>query len=360
MLKEANTLISLGYSVQIVAWNRGKKNNGEKGLINLKNGRVPIRWLNIKSQYGSGMKGLIPLLAFEISLLYWLFRNHKKYEIIHACDFDTVIPAWLITKLYKKKLVYDIFDYYIDAFKIPRMLIKVIEKIDIYMINNANAVIIVNESRLKQIEKSVPKNLYIIHNTPDLGVFTNLNEKVIKSKSEKIKFVYVGILSDGRFLKEIIEVMVGRNDWELHIGGFGALEKYMKEMSNKHENIFYYGKIPYEKVLKLEKESDVMLAIYNPIYRNNQYSSPNKLYEAMLLGKPIIVANGTGVDKLVKLYNIGISVEYNRESFLKSTDYLLMDKTKIEIMKNNSRKLYKKKYSWEIMSKRLEDLYGSL
>lgn len=358
--KEANTLVRLGYSVQIVAWNREEKNTEKKGVINLQNGKVPIRWLNIKSRYGSGMKSVFPLIAFQISLLYWLLRNHKKYEVIHACDFDTVLPAWLVTKLYKKKLVYDIFDYYIDAFKVPQRLMNIVEKIDIYMINNANAVIIVNESRLKQIEKSNPKKLYIIHNTPDYDLANNRSENVIKHKSKNIKFVYVGILSNNRFLKEITEIMIGRPDWELHIGGFGALDKYMEDMSQKHGNIYYYGKMPYEKVLNLELESDVMLAIYNPIYKNNQYSSPNKLYEAMLLGKPIIVANGTGVDELVESYNIGISVEYNRESFISLASELLNDNAKMKIMKENLENLYKNKYSWGIMSKRLEELYENL
>ena len=53
--------------------------------------------------------------------------------------------------------------------------------------------------------------------------------------------------------------------------------------------------IDYESALELYAKCDLMFALYDPAIPNHRYSAPNKVYEAMLLGKPIIVAEGTGV-----------------------------------------------------------------
>ncbi|WP_187273875.1 glycosyltransferase family 4 protein [Paenibacillus sp. N3.4] len=361
--KEANTLIGLGYQVRILAWNRLAVNKKEVyGEIKVKNGSLPIRWFNIDSSFGSGLKNLLPLLFFQLCLLSWLIKHRKEYEIIHACDFDTVIPAWFCSKLLNKKYVYDIFDYYVDAFHVPRFLKPLIEKIDIFMINSANAVIIVNESRELQISKSRPKKLCVIHNSPDFEIPF---EKVIENERSifnvnKIKFAYIGILSDGRLLKEILEVFQEHQEWELHIGGFGPYEEHIKALAENSINIIFYGRISYEKVIKIEQKCHVLFAIYDPDIPNHRYASPNKLYEAMLLGKPIIVAKGTGIDETVERFKIGISIEYNGKSFEHAVSELIKNIEDWSNMKIRTQVIYDEYFAWKIMNKRLTDLYVHL
>ncbi|MFE4350595.1 glycosyltransferase [Peribacillus butanolivorans] len=360
--KEVNTLIGLGYEVKVLAWNRLTKNEkiNKHGELNLNNGSVPIRWFNIKASFGGGMKNLFALFTFLLFELGWLLKHRKEYDVIHACDFDTVIPAFICSKLFGKKYIYDIFDYYIDAYSVPSYLKPIIEKIDIFMIDSADAVIIVNEIRFNQIKKSNPKNIYVIHNSPDITEY-HLGEINIQNvNSNKPRFVYVGILSDGRMLEEIVEVFETKKEWELHIGGFGELEGYVKEKSNENSNIFFYGKIPYSSTLKLEAESDVLFAVYDPIVPNHKYSSPNKFYEALILGKPIIVAEGTGIDKIVVEHKVGKAIAFNKQAFMNACHEIInIKKNNIETS-NVMQEIFKEKYSWSIMEKRLKKLYNEL
>ena len=59
-----------------------------------------------------------PILRWQWGLLA-LRRNHSRYAAIHACDFDTVLPAWWVSRRGRQKLVYDIFDFYADHLR-PR------------------------------------------------------------------------------------------------------------------------------------------------------------------------------------------------------------------------------------------------
>ncbi|WP_342436967.1 glycosyltransferase family 4 protein [Paenibacillus sp. FSL L8-0436] len=355
--KEVNSLIAYGHQVKILSWDRQNDSQSRKnGEITLSKGVVPIRWFLIKAGFGEGIKTLWALLIFQIYILLWLVKHNREYDAIHACDFDTSIPACLCSKFFKKKLVYDIFDYYVDAFQVPKSLKTLIEKIDIKIINSADAVIITNESRQRQISKSNPKKVAVIHNSPETDFESN---PMFKENSKK-RIVYVGILSEDRLLMEIVRSIAGSDIVELHIGGFGFLEREIKEYSEKYSNIFFYGKLRYSDTLKLEDNCDILIAVYNPQIPNHKYSSPNKLYEAMMLGKPIIVAKETGIDELVDLYELGRSVEYNIGSFEIALYEIIQKENEWISLKERSQSLYQQKYSWNIMDLRLKKLYEDL
>ncbi len=62
-----------------------------------------------------------------------------EYDVIHACDFDTILPAILIKSLYGKRLVYDIFDFYADHLRATPMIIKmIIRRVDLWAIGRAD------------------------------------------------------------------------------------------------------------------------------------------------------------------------------------------------------------------------------
>lgn len=368
--KEVNSLISRGYKVKILSWDRmNDSNNTKEGEIKLGNGKVPIRWFNIKASFGGGMKTLKGLLAFQISLLFWLIKHNKEYDIVHACDFDTVLPARICTKIFKKKIIYDIFDYYIDSFQVPKVLKSLIEKVDLLMISSVDAVIITNERRLEQINKSKPQKVVVIHNSPEEKrrdiinewprIISMKNEKYVKN-SNKIKLVYVGILSYNRFLLELLEIIRLDPRYELHIAGFGPLEVNIKNSSKEHSNIYFYGKLPYNQALNLEEYCDILFAVYSPSVPNHKYSSPNKLYEAMMLGKPIIVARGTGIDEFVENFDIGKVVDYEKNSFKQALNEIAESRREEWDLKERTQKLYFENFSWGIMSERLSTLYSEI
>ena len=358
VLKEVGCLIKHGYNVKVLGWDRDEflKNNQS---INFDNINIPIQVFRKKAEYGSGIKNLIKLFQFQVWLLYNLWKIRKNIDIIHSCDLDTALPARLISKFFKKKMVYDIFDYYIDSHYVPNKMKKIVENTEIYIINEADLTIICTEERREQIKKAKPKKCIVIYNTPKIDR-NNIKQKVIKSSNDKLKIVYVGILQENRLLKEIGEEIKKYPDFELHIGGFGQLQKYFSELSENYGNIFYYGQMEYEDVLNLEEDANLLFATYNPEISNHKYSAPNKLYEAMALGKPIIVCENTGIDELVKNDNIGISISYDAKKFIEVIENLSENKKLQKKLSDNDKRLYNEKYSWKQMEKRLIEEYEKI
>lgn len=80
----------------------------------------------------------------------------------------------------------------------------------------------------------------------------------------------------------------------------------------------------------------------------------------MLLSKPIIVCNSTGIDALVNDEGIGFSIDYSGVSFECCLKNIQDSKVDLSSMGNKSRSLYEEKYSWSKMESILNDFYKSV
>lgn len=358
--KECYALKNNGIDVEVLAWDRSANYYKKNESLVIKGIDIPVQRFGIKGIFGGGIKAnFIPLLKFQFRFLKWLIYHRKEYNVIHACDFDTALMSFFCARLIGKKFVYDIFDYYVEAFSIPKRLKGIIKALDDFIISKADSVIICTEKRRKQINYINSAKTTIIHNSPDLF----MGEKVIKNfpkDNGKIRFVYVGILQDGRFIKELIDVIKYRNDCELHIGGFGVLEEEIVEETYKYSNIKFYGKLSYNRTLELENWCDIITAIYDPRVPNHYYAAPNKFYEALMLGKPLIMVKNTGMDQIVAKYNIGQVINFDKDELMQAIDKLILEKDNWKETAIRMKKIYYDNYSWIIMEKRLISLYTKL
>ena len=354
--KEVNALLKAGHSIKILAWDRSSKYRFKKATLCFENGDAEIYRFGLPATFGGGMKkNLVPLLKFQIRIYQWLKKNINSFDAIHACDFDTAYISSKIAHKYQKKFIYDIFDYYVDAFNVPSRIKALIEKKDHAIINNADAVIVCTEKRKEQIAGTSPKKLVIIHNTPPNNYGQELG--TLNLSKDKVKIVYVGILDEGRLIRETAEIVKSNLDYEYHVAGFGRLAPLLEDMSNRYENIFFYGKTPYNETLKIESSCDIMTALYDPSNPNNYYAAPNKFYEALMLGKPLIMVKNTGNSENLIENDLGVLVEYNIESLKEGIQSITNRRLEWDDISNRMRMIYERKFSWNEMEQRLLDIY---
>ena len=118
--------------------------------------------------------------------------------------------------------------------------------------------------------------------------------------------------------------------------------------------------MPYVDVLALEEKCDIISAMYDPSVSNNRFAAPNKLYESMMLSKPVMMCKNTGWDDLITENNIGILVEPTEEGIGIGIDMFIRRKEEWREMGNRAFSIYKKDYSWSVMRNRIQDLYQDL
>ena len=354
--KEADSLIEAGYKVDVFCWDRSADHRMTSDLKKLSHGAIHIYRIGIKASFGAGFKkNLIPLMKFQFEILKFIQTHYRKYSLLHVCDFDTALAGYIGSRGKRLKLVYDIFDYYADAFSVPNTLKKLVIGLDTFIINHADGVIICSEQRKTQLRNAKPRRLSVIHNSPSSVI--KLIEGDCKTHYGNLRIAYIGILNDGRLIPELLEIVSRHSEYELHIAGFGKYESLCAEYAERSDNIIFYGRTEYAQTLEIESKCDVMIAAYDPSISNHRYAAPNKFYEALMLGKPIIMCEGTGFADVVKEKEIGVCIAYSEESLANGLEYLNNNLERFQRKKEFERELYDRRYSWDIMSERLKSLY---
>jgi len=361
--KEAESLMKLPeFTLSAVVWDRGERYGSRDRVLHYQNGEMAVHQFGIPASWGGGMKAnFFPMLKFEWKLFWWLMLHSSQYDTVHACDLLTGLPAWLPCRLHRKKMVYDIFDYYAATTSGPGMILRIFDRLEKGVINAADAVIICSEKRSEQIAGTHPKKLTVLHNAPS-GQQLNANPDFHLQSVEKdvIRVAYAGNLVENRYLKQCIDALNGLENVEFHIGGYGAMEDWIRKQAEENQRVFFYGKLDYDQVITLEKQCDLMIALYDPEVPNHKYAAPNKFYEAMALGKPLIMFHHTGMDENIKKYDVGEVCDPDTESLRRAFEKLIARKDEYRQMAEREKKLFHEMFSWEMMEKRLHKLYKEL
>ena len=389
--KAAAALTEAGYRVFLLGWDRSAALPRREEIAGADCIRLPIQ-----AQFGHGLGNFWPLLRWQWGLFFWLTRNRREYEIIHACDFDTVLPALICKTLFGNHIIYDIFDFYADHLRAtPGWVKALIRALDLWAIRRVDALIVTDESRWAQVGDRLPENRAVILNTPvngylfcrdgdqegsgvdlprrdhtDRGAITGIffhsarlaNSAVQNTRCEfTLRLVFVGLLQIERGLLDVLALLATHSDWHLDLAGFGGDEGQILEMAESLPNLTWHGRIPYERALALTAAADVVLALYDPVIENHRYASPNKLYEAMMLGKPVIVAADTNIDRIVREESCGLVIAYGHQKELaKALERLQVDRSLRQQLGQNGRTAYNERYNWDKMKARLAHLYAQI
>ena len=349
--------LSKDYDVTIVGWNRGRL----KTTISQNNKNILF---SINVEPGS--------IKVPFLLPYWwifIFFNllFRKFDAIHAVDFDSYIPALLISKIKRKPIVYDIYDFYGETIDFPilkKLCRKFFTKTDKFFMKFADTIIIVDDARIEQIGDNY-HTVISIYNSPII-TYASKQEKMRSINDEFIIF-FGGILLEDRAIDQVITVVKELNDKmiKLILMGYPGSLKYgekLEEMCHNIANIQLNLKmVPHELILQYTAKADVIFILYDPKIPNNRYASPNKLFESMCFSKPVIVNDYSSMTKIIRDEKCGIIIPFgNLEELRKAILFLKNNPEQCKRMGLNGNLAYIKKYSWTIMEKRLLSIYRDI
>lgn len=331
--KYCDYLTGEGLDYQIFCWDRDMKYSDDKIHT----------YFHKEASYGTGMKNASGILSFNKFLFKQLYKNRKAYKVIHACDFDTILPALFFKVFFRKAVIYDIFDWFVDSRHFKNKFIKqailCVEKLALCL---SDAVIICDEERKSQLNHT-PKRLWILPNIPSFNFVENVKSQSETNQDNIIKLSYVGTMPADRGIDKLLECVKNNPLLKLDIAGFGIMSKLVQEYSDKYPNIRFYGTVPYDKGMQLMANSDIIVAIYEKTVLNNVYAAPNKYYEGLYLGKPILTTEGTLVGNHTEKYKTGFVIGERMDemdAFFKQKDL----KSKITEYGQNAKRVWKEKY----------------
>lgn len=347
--KEAGTLARAGYDVHAVLWDRECAFPAEETRDGVRVHRYHLR-------APEGQPDLAPLLP---RWWWYVFRRiaSLRPQVVHAVDFDTVLPAYASARLSGAKVVYDIFDFYaemVTADLSPRFR-ELLANQERRMIGKADVVVLPDLRRKVQFGNARPKHLVEIMNVPE-------DRAVPAGAEDPDHFVvfYGGMIANDRGLVDLV-VACEATGARFIVAGHGPDEALLLDTIESSPASTYLGTIPYKEVLERTATCHAVAALYDPSVPNNRFAAPNKVFEAMMFSKPVLVSEGTAAAEIVREVGCGLLVRYgDRDGLKRALESLMLSPADCAAMGARGRKAFETKYNWSAMEPRLLDAYRGL
>lgn len=291
----------------VIAWNRNGTAQPEEN----------ITFYQRRAEYGKRIANIPNKLGWMFFAMKQIYRHRKEYTAIHACDIDAILPALVMGKPLRKQVIFDIFDW-ISSLTGKGMVYKFVEFLQNFCYKHSDAVILCEEERKAQA-KAKNDTIFIVPNIPDGN--TAFDPDTLKKTEEDLAqydyvVSYVGVFDRDRGLENLLEAVSQCPNVKLNIAGFGVLDEMIREYAQRCPNIAYWGRVEYAVGQAIQKNSSMISAMYHLTSPLHKFAAPNKYYESLVLGVPMITTENTLVGSKVAKYDTGFILDENRESLL--------------------------------------------
>ena len=306
------------------------------------------------------------LKLFEFIIKSFLKSRHYRPQIIHANDLKGLLIAALIKKWFHKeaKIVYDAHEYETEVNGLKGFQKKIYKLLERRLIKQVTRMITVSDTiaqeyvRLYGLEKpevllNVPKVTFKGDSKFDL-----FREK-FKIRTDQRIFLYQGYLMPGRGIEILLESFKGLEDDKdvIVFMGKGSLTDLIKSYQ-KTGSVFFHEFVNPSQYLHYTSSADVGISFIEDISLSDRYCLPNKLFEYMFCGLPVVCSNLPEMRKLVEEHSIGIVAKNNSITGFKEA-FNDLNKKGLDFFKENIPRA-SSLHSWSNQEEKLIRLYDQL
>jgi glycosyltransferase involved in cell wall biosynthesis len=294
----------------------------------------------------------------------------KKPDIIHFHDPEFLAFCW-VPKLFRIKTVYDIHENFYEKFEKGGGVYKFLGRsvysfYELFAFNFIDGIVVVSDG-LGKLYANRNVLTKTVRNVPLKSEFEYDNSVI---KNEKFTFYSSGQQSEKRRCSQVVkalrhvkpfypETMVCMAGNFQPIGYTDSLKKLASQL-DVQEMIRYAKMLPAKENNKRTRMAHVGLVLYeNNI--NNRIGIPNRLFEYMGAGIPVIVEKLPELIAIVNKYKCGICVDSSNEKELADAMILLINnKDLCEEYGKRGKAAFKEHLNFDEESKQIISLYHTL
>lgn len=348
LLKECTSLLNNGYEVHlVVADGKGFEDYNEIQIhdVGKPKGRLSRFFKTTKAVYEKGLE--------------------LNADIYHFHDAE-LMPSGIKLKKKGKKVIYDSHEdlprqlmskHYINYF-LRKPISVVIEWYEDYAAKKFDFIITATPHIQKRFAK-LNKASLDVNNYPLLG---ELNTEATDWDSKKDEVCYIGSITQIRGLEEVIDAMEPLDGTRLNLAGSFSPQTFKDNLEARKgwQKTNFLGQINRDEVKRVLRESQVGIVTFLP-FGNHTHSQPNKLFEYMAQGIPLVASNFDLWKAIIEKVDCGICIDpSDPNAITEAIQVLLSDKDKAKQMGENGRDAVLTTFNWESEEEKLIHIYQDL
>jgi len=286
-------------------------------------------------------KGAFFYAEYNIRLFFFLLFNN--FTLLTSNDLDTLLSNYLISKIKGKPLVYDSHEYFTEVPELVNrpMVQKVWKHIEKWIFPKLNDVFTVNESIADLFEKNYNLRPYVVRNIPfKKTVQTNKSRKELGLPEDKFILILQGSgINVDRGSEEMIEAMEYINNAILLIVGGGDVIGTLKKMAEKPSikgKVIFKPRQAYNNLMQYTANADLGLTLDKDTNLNYRFSLPNKIFDYIQAGIPVLASNLPEIRKVIEQYGIGYFVpSHQPRQIADKVNKIIKNSKQLNIWKRN-------------------------
>ncbi|HJU45202.1 MAG TPA: glycosyltransferase [Chitinophagaceae bacterium] len=356
--KVCKALHGAGYEIFLIG--AKKRNSLSLTLRSYKTTRIPLLF----------QKNLFFYAEFNIRLFFRLLFT--KADILLGNDLDVMLATFLAACIKDIPVVYDTHEYYLGQPELTNPLAKKVwGNIERYIFPRLNHIYTICDSFCELYYKDYQKKLYTVRNVPyKEPVVTDMRqyELLIRSVEGQIPpgkklllFQGAGINPE-RGVEELVMAMRLADPAVYHlliVGGgilFDRIVFQVKEMGLS-DRITIIPKVPFEVLRYITRKADLGFTLDKPNNVNHLYGLPNKIFDYLHEGVPVISTRLVEMEKIIAGYDVGLLIDDPGPEHIASAIHeAFADPERYARWKKNTLRV-KEELNWEKESKVILQLF---
>lgn len=344
--KECRSLKQAGYELVFAGCKRWKQDNADSFLCDIESHII---------EFPVTKFGLLCHTPRHASVLRSLLRRVKPH-VVHCVNEDLAALALFLKGRADFKVVCDLFDSVRLRFESAGFLRKAVgNAVSRIAYERSNALIVTDELRKDHLGPYQAKTK-IVWNYPD-----DPGEIYLEFPPERgpLRLCLTGTLMKSRGLSVVARLLDATTD--IRVVSAGWIRDEVAQAFVDHPKVEYHGIVTNENALALAAGCHAIVAFYEPSNLNNILASPNKVYDALCVGRPIIINQETNISHWVSENQTGFLMPYDSLADLKAIiDEIRRQRSSLPAQAQTLRQRFRKGYSWDVAEKALLALYDDL
>ncbi len=370
VMREATALVEAGYDVTIVDVEHDSSRPSDEMFrgVRLRHALLPQRF----NRYYKPTNGTA-WMAFKLLRIFyaiWLVTCTAA-DVYHAHDITALLPCYLAAIVRRKKLVF-------DAHELPLVQPHIVKRrvthgLAVWLLrllmHRCDAAITVSPPLV-----DVMRGLYggprawVIRNAPlyqALDRSDKLRERLGLASDTRIA-LYQGGIQENRSLDILVRAAQYLDPRiVIVIMGDGPLAAPLAEMITNDgvgDRVKMLPAVRYQELLSWTASADLGLLLFNPNYSLSiKHSLPNKLFEYLMAGLPILTTEMDAIVDIVRQYDVGsVAPAWEPKVIGDAISTELADSERRAIMRGNALRAAQYALCWEVEKIQLEEFYRRL